>query len=292
MSPPDLIDWSNIGLTLKIATLSLQIKACCRTILSRDHWRQMYERFRAPPVHRDPRGHPVTAESSASMATSPLTSWSSSEVSSHSDDFYLVVFLQMFSDLKMLRFVGKISDHASFFVILLLCSPWNHTWTSRKPWTKGRKRIPRSQRRKGYVSTEQTQDSVVQEWRGGGKSDGFWCWQVTQGAQVYQDYQGHTLFKKRTECKRGRQVCVGFTCLNLFRNVWVKSTPQWALSFVLLVTSRQWTGWSPQEGSPPSWQRLTGWNTTGSCHISFFFHSSDFSCFIFRISCSRASERV
>lgn len=75
--------------TLKIAKLSLQIKACCRNTLSREHRRQMCERFRARLVHRDPRGHPGTAGSSVPMAMSPLTSWSSSEVSTHSDDLSL-----------------------------------------------------------------------------------------------------------------------------------------------------------------------------------------------------------
>lgn len=50
---------------------------------------------------------------------------------------------------------------------------------------------------------------------------GFWCWQVKQDAQVYQDYQGRTLFKFRTMCKSGMQVClcVYFAQLNLFGNV-------------------------------------------------------------------------
>lgn len=134
--------------TLKIAKLSLQIKACCRNILSREHRRQMCERFRARLVHRDPRGHPVTAGSSVPMAMSPLTSWSSSEVSTHSDDLSLCLF----KCLVILKPVWKKSAWSRFFpLILLLRSPWNHTWTSRKHWTKGRKRIPGSQRWKGYV---------------------------------------------------------------------------------------------------------------------------------------------
>lgn len=38
------------------------------------------------------------------------------------------------------------------------------------------------------------------------QSKSFICLQVIQDAQVCQDYQGHTLFKFHTKCRRGKQV--------------------------------------------------------------------------------------
>lgn len=152
-------------------------------------------------------------------------------------------------------------------------SPWNHTWTSRKHWTKGRKRIPGSQRWKRYVSTEQSR----QEWHAGGKSKRFLMPTGEPGRPGLPGLPGsYTVQVPHNVQKREAGVCV---CVCVYfaqqnplrKRPELKRTRHWALSFVFSVSFRRWTGRSPQEGSPSSWQRLTAWNTTGSSHISFFF---------------------
>lgn len=49
---------------------------------------------------------------------------------------------------------GKCCFIMSESVLLLLHSLWHHPRPTRKPWTKGRKRVPRTQRRQGYIQKE------------------------------------------------------------------------------------------------------------------------------------------
>lgn len=172
-------------------------------------------------------------------------------------------------------------------LILLVCSLWNHSWTSRKPWTKGRQRIPGSQRWKGYVSTKQRR----QEQYVSGKSEWFVMLTGEPGRPGLPGLPAtYTVEVPHRVQKREAGVYYSYI---FWEALGVQRARRWALTFVFFISFRQWTGWPPQEGSPSSWQRLTGWNTTGSFHILvffFFFELIWFSCFIFSISCSKASE--
>lgn len=123
----------------------LQIKVCSRIIWSRVLGGHMCERSKDPLVPQVPPDHQVTAVLLGPMATSQLTSWTSLEVRIQTFHTRMETLPTYVSD------TGKCCSIMSEFVHLLVRSPWHHPWSTRKPRTSGRKRVPRTQRRQGYV---------------------------------------------------------------------------------------------------------------------------------------------
>lgn len=114
---------------------------------------------------------------------------------------------------------------------------------------------------------------------------------MNQDAQVYQDYQGRTLFKFRTMCKSGKQVCVCVCLLRAAKSLRKRPGVKTHTSLSLVICflrQFQAVNWSvAARGIAVKLAEANGlkyyWVKS---HFIFFF----FSCFIFRISCSKASE--